>query len=410
VFRILYVENGQKGGGSAESLYQLLKVIDRKKFHPIVVFTHNIPIIKKFSQIGVKTVLLEDWYFSRKGTHFFKVLAHCMNAIVIYGSFLFPKLAFNLESFLMAKLRKRVERLIEYENINLIHSNNNVHRDLWVAEAAQNKKIVCVSHLRSFHALGFSLPRVMRANKIIHAYIAYSRSVAYFWQEKGLLADKTCVIHNAIGPSTMRAIDVRLVCGFSPKTKIIGLVGRIIPERGHELLIKAMPAILRGFPDLKVIIIGGYEESAANRLKRVARSYGVTSELVFLGYRADAYQLMMSLDLGVLPYSIEPFGRTLLEYWQAGIPVVASNVGYIADIVVDKKDALLFECDKAADLASKILMALNDHDLREKLSDSGRKKCAALFSIDSHRIAVESTYIRLLNQNQFGSKGAMSEF
>jgi glycosyltransferase involved in cell wall biosynthesis len=393
---ILYVENGQTGGGSAESLLQLLRVLDRERFRPLVVFTSPIPAIGKVAGMGVRTIVLKDWYYSRADDVLTAWASRLASAAVIHGAGWLSSASLTLDRLLTARLRNSLEGLIRAEKVDLVHANNNAHRDLWVIEAAKAAGVPCVSHLRSFHALGFSLARARRANAGVVAYIAYSRSVAEFWRERGVDALRLRVIHNAIGEIAEQPANLADACGIPVGAPAIGITGRIIPERGHELLFWAMPALLKTFPELRLLVVGGAAPSNRLRLERLARDLGIAEAVVFLGHRADARRIMASLDASVLPYTIEPFGRTLLESWRLGVPVVVSRVGHIEEIVADGEDALLFDAGDPGDLAAKLARLLGDAALRRRIAEKGRETCRNRFSIEAQRDVLQGIYERLL--------------
>jgi glycosyltransferase involved in cell wall biosynthesis len=397
---ILYVENGQTGGGSVESLLQLLQVLDRTRFRPVVVFTSPIPAIEKIAGLGIRTILLQDWYFSRTESRLKKWASRLASAVVVHGARWLPRICLELDRALTACLRTRLLRLIRSEMIDIVHTNNNAHRDLWAIEAAGRAGVPCVSHLRSFHALGFSKQRACLANSNAAAFIAYSLSVGEFWRAQGVDGLRLLVIHNAIGKIVTKAIDLGDVCGIPKGAPVIGITGRIIPERGHECLLHAMSNLLQEFPALRLLVIGGAEDSNRKRLERMARTLGIQREVIFLGHRADARAIMASLDASILPYTIEPFGRTLLESWQLGVPVVVSRVGHIGEIVTDGQNALVFEPDDSADLAAQIAYLLKNQEVRQRLIKEGKETCRRRFSIEAQRDAIQNIYERLLAERR----------
>lgn len=397
---ILYVENGQTGGGSAESLIQLLQALDRKRFRPLVVFTSPIPAMEKVAGLGVRTELLTDWYFSRQDSKWSAWASRLAGIAVVHGARWFPAACLSLDRMLTARLRTKLKTLIRAESVDLVHANNNIHRDLWVIEVAGDAGVPCVSHLRSFHGLGFSPVRADHANAWAATYIAYSRSIAEFWRGLGVDERRLQVIHNAIGEIPERSVDLHGFLGIPLGAPVIGITGRIIPERGHECLFRAMPTLLKKFPELRLLVIGGAEYADRRRLEGMAQALGIADAVAFLGHRADARAIMAGLDASILPYTIEPFGRTLLESWQLGVPTVVSRVGHIEEIVTDGDDALVFHADDPTDLAAKITRILRDATLRRRIAEKGRETCRNRFSIEAQRDAIQDIYARLLTDQK----------
>lgn len=394
---LLYVENGMHGGGSAESLFHLLSVLDRKRFTPLVVFTSDIPAVERIAALGVETFVLDDWYFSRPYNRARALAARMASGLVVYGARWFPSACLALDRALTARLRRRLEHLIRNRGVALVHTNNNAHRDLWAIEAASAAGVPCVSHLRSFHAMGFSPARAAAVNRHASAYIGYSRSITEFWAGQGLDETRMHVVHNAIGPVAADPVDLKKNFGIPVGAPTIGIVGRIIPERGHEFLLRALPLLRQHFPDLRLMVIGGGDAEDRQCLERLAEELGIAESVVFAGHRADARGIMAALDASVLPYTIEPFGRTVLESWQLGVPVVLSRVGHIADIVSDEQNGLLFGLDHPSELVAKIIRLLAEPGLRQRLIDNGQETCRVRFSIEAQRNEIQAIYLRLLS-------------
>jgi len=293
-------------------------------------------------------------------------------------------------------LRRKLTALIRRDRVDLVHTNNNAHRDLWVLEAAHEAGVPCVSHLRSFHAFGFSKLRAERDNRCASAFIGYSRSIVEYWLGVGLDPQRMYLVHNAIGLLREVPAELGAMFGIPDGSPVIGIVGRVIPERGHDFLLRALPRLHRRFPSLHLLVVGSGNPSDLRALQTLAGQLGVAARVIFTGYRSDARRIIAALDAIVLPYGIEPFGRTVLEAWQLGTPVVLSRVGHVAEVVSDGEDSLLFGLDGPDELVGRLESLLLDPGLRMRLASRGRETCRARFSIESHRDAIQAIYRKLL--------------
>lgn len=395
---VLYIENGAFGGGSAESLAQLLRGLDRELFAPQVLFTSPIAAIDRIAATGVPTHRFKHWYASRPESRGGMLAARLASALVNYGARAFPRLSLLLERMFTRSLRVQATRLIKTSGATLVHLNNNPHRDLWAIEAAAVAGVPCIAHLRSFHGFGFSRQRAAAANSSVSAFIAYSQSIADYWVAAGLCPDRMHVVPNAIGEVAAAPIDLHATFGCAGAGPFIGLLGRFIPARGHAKLIRALPALVKEYPGLNLFLVGGGADADIGSVKALAEALGVSANVILTGHRNDALGILAALDAIVLPYTIEPFGRTLLEAWQLGIPVVLSRVGHIADVVTDGHDALLFEPDVSDDLSAKLTRVLRDPVLRAQLTANGRQTCIERFSIAGHCRRIEAVYREVFDQ------------
>lgn len=395
--RVLYIENGSFGGGSAESLLQLVKGINRGDFQPFVAFTSEIRSIPRFDSARTPVFLLNDWYLSRTTKTLPRYSQRLFSYLIHYGATILPTVSLDLERLVTSAPKSKLVALIKSTGAGLVHTNNNPHRDLWAIEAASLAGVPCVSHLRSFHGFGFTKERAALANKYATAFIAYSKSISEYWIGLGLNPAKVETVPNAIEETFASPADVRSMFDVNWAGPMIGLIGRIIPERGHQLLIEALPNLRREFPNIVLFIVGDGDAASVTSLKRLTNNLGLNRSVVFTGHREDAHSILKALDVLVLPYSIEPFGRTLLEAWQLEVPVVLSQVGHISDIVADGKNGYLFDPNSPSDLTLKLTTILSDPGLREQLAKSGRETCLKRYSVDAHCRNIEKIYRNALH-------------
>jgi len=152
----------------------------------------------------------------------------------------------------------------------------------------------------------------------------------------------------------------------------IGFIGRFAePRKGLQVLIDALPIIVRSIPDVRVLIAGpGDREDFVKGL-----DIGLRNRLVFLGFLTDSEKasLLKSLDVYVAPNTGgESFGIILIEALSAGTPVVASDIQAFQAVLENGDAGLLFKNEDSADLAKQIVKLLRDKDLQSKLSINGK--------------------------------------
>jgi glycosyltransferase involved in cell wall biosynthesis len=173
---------------------------------------------------------------------------------------------------------------------------------------------------------------------------------------------------------------------------LLGVVARLEPEKGHRHLIDAMPAILRALPETWLAIVGEGSEADALRAQAAALGSGVAMRVVFTGRRDDVSALTSDLTLAVLPSIREAQGISLLEAMARGVPVVASAVGGIPEVVTDGVDGRLVPPGDSTALADAIIELLRDSELRRRLGEAGRRTVVDRFSIDAQVRAIQALY------------------
>ena len=185
--------------------------------------------------------------------------------------------------------------------------------------------------------------------------------------------------------------------GVSQDYKIILTVAELHKRKGIKHLIKAMPAILEANKKVKLAIVG--TGPARKDLEQLALAEGVTNDTSFLGFRKDIPHLMASSDIFVLPSEKEAFGLVLLEAGIAGLPVVASKVGGIPEIIRDGINGTLVPPKNPTKLAQAILEIFNDDFKRKSYIEEGYKHVKSKFDAKLMAKNTSSVYDEVLNNN-----------
>ena len=185
----------------------------------------------------------------------------------------------------------------------------------------------------------------------------------------------------------------RLQWGIPAEALVLGTIGRLHPAKGQTYLIKAVTQLRSKFPNLHLVLIG--EGPLRQELEGELKQNNIPHTLT--GYLPQAYKALPAMDLFVLPSVSEGMGLVLLEAMQAGVPIVASAVGGIPEIVRNGTDGLLVppgEVTGFSDACSKIIA---NPDLAKSLVLSGLSRWPT-FSIGSMVRETEQVYTRILNK------------
>jgi glycosyltransferase involved in cell wall biosynthesis len=162
----------------------------------------------------------------------------------------------------------------------------------------------------------------------------------------------------------------------------IGLIGQLIPRKGHDLLLEAFPEILEHVPQAQLWFIGDDlfhpNSPYIERLQHIVQATPIMHNRVFfLGYLERVETIFPMLELVAIPSRQEAFGRVALEAMSYGCPTVASCTGGLAELIKDGDNGLLFEIDDAAALAKSIIKLTSDSFLRHSIIAEGRKTALA---------------------------------
>jgi glycosyltransferase involved in cell wall biosynthesis len=213
-------------------------------------------------------------------------------------------------------------------------------------------------------------------------------------------ADVRC-IRNGIDlarvvPAVQRS-EMRAQLGIPSDTFVLGTVGRLVPIKGLEYLIDAFGRFRRqpGGAGSKLLIVGDGPLRA--ELGRYADGHGLSLSVEFLGMRTDVYDMMGAFDVFALSSLHEGVPMVLLEAMALGVPIVASRVGGIPEIVEDKKEAVLVPAKDAEALASAIGMIAGSSERRAELARAARERVKTQFSIQSSATQMREMYRSLVD-------------
>jgi L-malate glycosyltransferase len=185
------------------------------------------------------------------------------------------------------------------------------------------------------------------------------------------------VIYNGIAPAQLESAAAPP--HHRPECFHIGIVGRLTAVKGHIYLLQALASLPQ--PDLQLHVIG--EGELRGELENASRQLGLADRVHFHGFRADADAFVRSLDAVVMPSLHEGFPYTMLEagYW--GVPLIASRVGGIQEVLSDGHECLLVEPRNVEHLAAAIAKLQRDPALRAQIGENARRKVRQDFLIES---------------------------
>jgi glycosyltransferase involved in cell wall biosynthesis len=227
---------------------------------------------------------------------------------------------------------------------------------------------------RFFHHLGHHI-----TNNCLDKVIAVSEDARKnYISRQGISQDKVVTIPNGICFSQDSHLDdakkkyLKKTFGFDENTIIIGMIGRLIKEKGYQDVIMAVPDILQCNPAVRFLVVGDGPER--QNLENLTKELNLTEKIKFLGFRNDADILIQAFDILVQPSwreCHESFGLVLLEAMAQRIAVIASDISPLEEIVIHGQTGLLFEEKNPRDLGEKVISLLKDKDFAYQLSQKG---------------------------------------
>jgi glycosyltransferase involved in cell wall biosynthesis len=311
----------------------------------------------------------------------------------------------------------RLARLIRSRRIDVLHSHL-FYSSLFaspVGRLCRVPAIIETPHLserwRHGWKASFAVDRLV--SRCVDYYVAVSEANArYLVREKQLPARKVVVIPNGCNLERFDrphdpASPLKLALGMKPDDPVLLVVGRLAPQKGHEVLLSALPAVRREARTLHTVIVGDGVLRAP--LERRAEELGLAHVVHFVGYRADVADWYAAANLLVLASHFEGLPLVTVESLAAGCPVVATAVDGTTEVVIDGITGFTVPPDDPARLGRAIVSILRDPILRETLGRQGRKHVRTHFDRDRQVRQTEALYLRALGQDGAVAAGTSHE-
>ena len=286
---------------------------------------------------------------------------------------------------------------------------------LWRAIRAARPDVVH-THTSKAGLLGRVAARLARVPRILHTphghifhgyfdpastrlFVAMEQLAARFTERITVLTDAEVDQHLALGigrpnqfvtiPSGVDLAEaragaagaptIRRALGIAAEAPLLGTVSRLVHVKGLTHLVAAMPEILRRFPQAHLVLAGDGEERDA--LTAQAAALSLAQRVHFLGFREDVPAIIGALDLFILPSLNEGFGKVLVTAMGLGVPIVATKVGGVPEVVEDGREGLLVPAADPAALAKAAISLLEDRTAAAAMGITGRAR-AERFSAD----------------------------
>jgi glycosyltransferase involved in cell wall biosynthesis len=395
--RVLHLITSFEAGGTERQAVELLKRLDREQY-----------------EVRLAAI--------RNEGPFYKEIAS-----------IFPDVPeFRLTSFYnrnaikqLAKLR----RLILSERIDIIHAHG-FYDSLFAAMAGRLVGICVIAsqrHLklsdRRIHALG-----TRAIHRLADRIVVNSEAIRRTIIESGSASDeKIVVIRNGLRPisdeqtaassalSTSAGLSTEsqdfthdgltrqrmhdALCrelGLSAKTKLVGMVARLAPVKGHHFFIQAAARIAREDANVHFVLVG--DGPLRREIENELSQCGIAHRVHILGDRADARLLAFAFDVAVLTSLNEGLPNTVMEAMSAGVPTIATAVGGTVELIADNETGYLVPPADSETLANRITFALKHEAISSAVGERGREFVMSRFSMQQMVRSVEKLYDEVMEE------------
>ena len=201
--------------------------------------------------------------------------------------------------------------------------------------------------------------------------------------EEGIWESRITVIPNAVKPldtSLVNRTAARKDLGLNEDDIFLLSIGRLTYQKGHEFLIQAMSKVVSRFPNAKAGICG--DGPLRPQLEAQIREARLSNHVKLLGAWEDISPLLASAEIFILPSRWEGLSRALMEAMAAGLPVIASKVDGIKDLITDGMNGLLVPSEDAEALAKSILQLIDNAEMRKRIAAAGQAHVLQVHSVE----------------------------
>lgn len=277
----------------------------------------------------------------------------------------------------------RLRGIIAAGRPDLVHIHSRRGADPWGALAAWSQGVPALITRRVDNP---ETPLIARLKyRLYGRIITISEAIRQVLLSEGVPADKiTCVPsavdHRRRATPCDREWFLREF-GLQPTNRTIGMIAQFIPRKGHRYLIEAAPGIIASCPDARFLFFG--KGPLQEDVRKMCDRNRIGDKMIFAGFRTDLERILPCLDLVAHPARMEGLGVSLLQTAAAGVPIVASRVGGIPEIVQDNVNGYLIDVGDSRAIMHRGIELLADPEKARRFGSAGRMIVRSRFSIDA---------------------------
>lgn len=365
-----------------------LRYLNRQRWEPIVVLPDGGLLLRQINALGIRTILMPmEWWIPgecwHSKHHFYTMLRNLKG---------------NVET---------LARVIEHEDVSIVHTNSIVSIDGALAAAMENKPHIWHIHenllesetLKPYYptAATFALVDLFSDSVIAVSDYLGKRLRNY------ISGEKIEVIRGGIPMEDFaRAVPVdrhplRGVLGCEESTLLVGTVGSVTKRKNPEGFVDIAAQVIDSRTDVMFVWIGNLtERKAAEAAIEKANRLKIAESVHFVGFQQSIRDSLNDIDLVIHPSFNENLSLACIEAMAAGKPVVATRCGGPEEVVVDGMTGFLVPLGDVDDFATRVLRLLSDAQLRTEMGSRGRLRALEFFDAARATRHFESQYERLL--------------
>lgn len=276
----------------------------------------------------------------------------------------------------------RIRKIVSDWRIDVVHSHG-YKADFYAFAAARPRRVALLATSHNW------------PNRLLHmrAYAIVDRFLLRQFDGVAVVSDVVgdMLRRSGVGPDRLftvrNGVDIDFFCDAKPALRrelsltgerLFGFVGRLVPEKGGEIFLRAAQLVCAAYPETRIVFAG--DGPARPQWEGLASQLGIRGKVHFTGFRVDMPSIYGSLDFMVLPSLIEAMPMCLIEAMVCGTPIIATNVGATPRVVTPGITGLLVEPGDVAGLAGAMMRLIEHPELARRLGSDGKVHAAEHFS------------------------------
>ncbi len=309
----------------------------------------------------------------------------------------------------------RLVRIIKEKRVDIIHTHN-VTSNFYgrLAHILSGRPVVTTVHANVFeeHKSSLGSEAIGRLVAKLDLYMArFSNrliTVASHLRdmliEHGVDAQKVVLVRTGLAVDKADpklsgdARSLMKAFGIDDDECVVGIVGRLVPIKNHRMFIDAAKEVIERGWRVKFLIVG--DGMLHDELRDYTHSLGLTEKVVFAGWREDMELIYLIMNIFVISSTSEGFSIAPLEAMKHAVPIIATRVGGLPEIVKDGETGILVESDDAHALAEAIVYLLKNPEKRKEMGLAGRRLLEEFLTADKMAGHIYSIYISVISEQE----------
>ncbi|HSF68757.1 MAG TPA: glycosyltransferase family 4 protein [Nitrospira sp.] len=241
-------------------------------------------------------------------------------------------------------------------------------------------------------------PKKVRAydlDRVDHV-LAVSRQIHEALERGGVATQRVSTLYSGVDVAAIsRHVDgatIRMRHGIPSDAFVVGTVANLLPIKGLDTMIEALPSVRIKVPTAHYVVVGGGSDAYLRDLLNLCKDRAVSDVVHFVGFQHPPWAYLAAMDLYVQPSRNEALGIAAVEASAMGKPIVAAHVGGLPEVVIDGLNGILFRPGDVSALSKAVVSLFQEPTVRLAMGSAGRERVRQVFDLEKTMSQLEQIY------------------